>query len=169
MHSLNSLGHAYRVVYDAGAHFPFEWVLLIPFAMFAIGLGVSIHLHRQNGTSRSDGFRRGFIMIWTIGAGLLGIGLLIDTNNRFVYYRDSLSSGRVRVVEGVVSHFDPEPPEGHHYESFDVLDQHFSYSQYVLNAGFNHSRGAGGPIRDGLQVRIAYLDGQILRLEIADR
>lgn len=169
MHSPDSLGHAYRVVYDAGSHFPFEWVLLIPVAMFAIGLGVSVYLRRQHGASRSDLFRRGFMMIWTVGAGLLGIGVFIDTNNRFVYYRDSLSSGRVSVVEGVVSHFDPEPPEGHHDESFDVSAQHFSYSHYVLSGGFNHSRGAGGPIRDGLQVRIAYLDGQILRLEIADR
>ena len=169
MHSLDSLGHAYRIVYDAGVHFPFEWVLLIPVAMFGIGLGASIYLSRQAGTSRSGRLRRGFMVLWTCGVGLLGIGVFIDTYNHFVYHRDSLRSGRVRVVEGVVSQFDPEPPEGHHDESFDVAGQHFSYSQYVLNSGFNHSRGAGGPIRDGLQVRITYLDGQILRLEIADR
>jgi hypothetical protein len=34
---LDTLGRTYRVVYDAGAHYPFEWVLMIPVAMFCIG------------------------------------------------------------------------------------------------------------------------------------
>jgi hypothetical protein len=166
---LDSLGHNYRVVYDAGAHFPFEWVLLIPVFMFCVGLGGTIYYFRHGGANKGDKLRRWFFLAWTFGTGLLAVRLLGDSYNTFVYYRDSLRAGRVAVVEGIVTHFDPQPPEGHHDESFDVSGHHFSYSSYVMNAGFNHSKGAGGPMRDGLQVRIAYLDGKILRLEIADQ
>jgi hypothetical protein len=166
---LDSLRHNYRIVYDAGAHYPFDWFLMIPVVMFAIGLCVTFYLFRANGGTRSERLRRGFMVFWTSGAGLLTAGMLMDTHSKFIYYRDTLRCGRANIVEGVVTHFDPEPPEGHHEESFNVSGQHFHYSQYVLNSGFNQSRGAGGPMREGLQVRIAYIDGQILRLETAER
>jgi hypothetical protein len=45
----------------------------------------------------------------------------------------------------------------------------FQYSDYVITAGFNNTSSHGGPIREGLPVRIWYLDGEILRLDIAKR
>ena len=44
---------------------------------------------------------------------------------------------------------------------------HFSYSKYEINSGFRRNVGQGGPMREGLFVRIANVDGEIARLEIA--
>ncbi|GAC1417844.1 MAG: hypothetical protein NVSMB69_18760 [Novosphingobium sp.] len=51
-------------------------------------------------------------------------------------------------------------------EHFDVAGVTFSYSDYVITAGFNNSASHGGPIREALPVRICHRDGEILRLEV---
>jgi hypothetical protein len=45
----------------------------------------------------------------------------------------------------------------------------FSYSDYVIVPCFNNTASHGGPIRDGLRVRIAYSGNCILKLEVAAR
>ena len=83
------------------------------------------------------------------------------TDWRSVYERGGYST-----VEGVVHDFTPMPYEGHKDECFWVENQKFCYSDYVIQPGFRHSASHGGPIREGLPVRIAYYDGQILRLDV---
>jgi hypothetical protein len=81
-------------------------------------------------------------------------------------------SGRYSVVEGTVEDFRPMPYEGHSYEEFRVGSVQFSYSDYQDRPGFNQSSSHGGPIREGLRVRIAYSDNcnewskSILKLEV---
>ena len=77
------------------------------------------------------------------------------------------------VVEGPVENFVPMPYQGHSLESFDVAGVHFAYSDYVLTSGFNNTSSHGGPIRQGLYVRIHYVRlgrsedaNSIVRLEI---
>ncbi|HTV49017.1 MAG TPA: hypothetical protein VMG59_11300 [Phycisphaerae bacterium] len=87
----------------------------------------------------------------------------------FFEYRQCINAyrnGNYAVVEGRVENFHPMPYEGHSDETFTVGNESFSYSDYDIQPGFNQAASHGGPIRDGLQVRIAYYDGQILRLEI---
>ena len=69
-------------------------------------------------------------------------------------------------MEGEVADFVPMPAAGHAMEHFCVQRVCFSYSDFVLNGGFNNTSSHGGPIRAGLPVRIAYLDGVIVKLEI---
>jgi hypothetical protein len=66
---------------------------------------------------------------------------------------------------GKVEHFRPMPYEGHPEESFSVAGHTFTYSDYVDAQCFNNSASHGGPIRDGLPVRISYTDNCILRIE----
>jgi hypothetical protein len=51
-------------------------------------------------------------------------------------------------------------------ESFVVKGVAFKYSDSVIAAGFNNSASHGGPIREGLHVKIWHLNGEILRLDI---
>src|SRR6201984_2615875 len=84
-------------------------------------------------------------------------------------HRKCLEAYRTRsyeIVGGRVDNFDPMPYRGHQNECFSVERQRFCYSDYAIRAGFSHSTSHGGPIRQGLPVRIAYYRGQILRLEI---
>jgi len=83
----------------------------------------------------------------------------------------SLSRARavndVRVVEGVVTNFKPMPATGHAMERFCVSSKCFEYSDYVVTAGFNNTSSHGGPIREGLQVRVSYVGNSIVKLEVA--
>jgi hypothetical protein len=59
------------------------------------------------------------------------------------------------------------PREGHADESFVVGGRRFSYSDYSVTPGFNNTRSHGGPIDNGVYVRITHRGNTILRLEIA--
>jgi hypothetical protein len=52
-------------------------------------------------------------------------------------------------------------------ETFLVNGKRFEYHGAVVTAGFHQMASQGGPIHDGLQVRIAYSGSDILRLEAA--
>jgi hypothetical protein len=60
------------------------------------------------------------------------------------------------------------PYDGHQEECFSVKHRSFCYSDFELTAGFNNTASHGGPIEPGLPVKIAYIDGHILRLEVKD-
>lgn len=62
------------------------------------------------------------------------------------------------VVEGPVEHFHPMPSSGHDTERFDVAGVHFEYSHWNMSQGFNQDITVGGPIREGLYVRIHYVN-----------
>ena len=78
-------------------------------------------------------------------------------------------AGNCRIIGGVVSHFVAMDPEGHNprNESFDINGIRFEYSN-APRAGFNDTAPNGGPLRDGLPVRLCYRGGDILRLEVAE-
>jgi hypothetical protein len=80
----------------------------------------------------------------------------------------ALDHGQYSVIEGQVTNFVPMPYEGHSDESFVVKGHRFSYSDYKLTPGFHNTASHGGPIHEGLYVRVTYVGGLILRLEIAE-
>ena len=77
--------------------------------------------------------------------------------------RNALKEGNVAVVEGRVENFASIP---HKTERFSVCGASFSYSNYLVTAGFNNTNSYGGPIREGMWVRIAHSGNSIARLEI---
>jgi len=81
--------------------------------------------------------------------------------------KKSYISGQYSVVEGTVTNFHPMPYSGHQNETFSVNGVQFSYSDYVIVPCFNNTSSHGGPIREGLRVRIAYSDDCILKLDVA--
>src|SRR5262249_39497658 len=101
-----------------------------------------------------------FAILWTTGAFLV-------TYLPYLSLASALRSGRAQVVQGPVMDFTPLPPTGKGNESFVVSGRRFSYSDYNLTAGFNNTASHGGPMRNGLLVRVTHADGAIVRLEIA--
>jgi len=85
-----------------------------------------------------------FAIAWT----LLNFVITYDSYRKAMM---ALRDGQYAIVEGYVS------DKGHR----------FSYSDYVASAGFNNTASHGGPIREGLYVRVTYTNGVILRLEVA--
>ena len=65
------------------------------------------------------------------------------------------------------------PYEGHATEHFVVNGVRFEYSDFEVTSGFNNTSSHGGPVRQGLYVRIHYIERNsknvILKLEIKEK
>lgn len=85
-------------------------------------------------------------------------------------YREAYRTGAVMTVEGEVMDFVPESDEDGIDERFTVDGTTFAYSAFRIDGGFNRSREVDGPMRNGLWVRVDYLDvgfkRKIIRLEV---
>lgn len=81
--------------------------------------------------------------------------------------RTALASGGYEVVEGPIHDFVPGDREGHRPESFSVTTRgrthSYRYRHSMREPGFHRS---AGPMRAGMHVRIADVDGHITRLEV---
>lgn len=108
--------------------------------------------------------RVGYIAI--VFASLWVLSAFMFTFREYRRCIDAYRSGNYAVVQGQVENFHPMPYEGHQDECFSVQSQTFCYSDYGVQPGFDRSTSHGGPIHQGLPVRIAYFDGQILRLDV---
>lgn len=83
--------------------------------------------------------------------------------------RQAIESGNTEIVEGLVSQFDPMPHTGYRMERFCVQGTCFEYSDHFVTGGFNNMSSHGGPIREGLPVRVTYIGNKIIKLEIAQQ
>lgn len=160
---------AFRTVFDASTSgWRYWWFPAFGLIFVAIGLALPA-LMRAGVFRRSPPFIEkwlprfflGFAILWTSGAFL----------GTFPEYRSSVSAlrgSRAAIVEGIVTNFHPMPYTGHAEESFEVNGVRFEYSDYGVTAGFNNTASHGGPIREGLLVRIWHYKGKILRLDIKE-
>lgn len=106
--------------------------------------------------------------IIVILGGFLSLLLLLTVAGSYLENSWRYTRGHFETVEGTVGKFHPMPYRGHDEESFSVNGVDFSYSDFVgTSSCFKQTASHGGPIRDGLRVRIAYVDNCILRLEVA--
>jgi hypothetical protein len=53
-------------------------------------------------------------------------------------------------------------------ECISVADSSFCYSDSNVTVGFHRTRALGGPMRNGLQVRISPIGDTIVRVEVAE-
>ena len=104
----------------------------------------------------------GFAVLWTVSAWHSASSHQNELRSRYV-------SGDFTVVEGVVENFDPMPEHGNKMESFTVKNTKFSYSDFYITPGFNNAASRGGPIREGLYVRISHIGNTIVKLEVGTK
>ncbi|GAB3456801.1 hypothetical protein GCM10027321_10710 [Massilia terrae] len=102
----------------------------------------------------------GFAVLWTVG-------VFISTYSEYLSLSKALSTNNVRVVEGVVSNFKPMPKSGHAMERFCVSGTCFEYSDYMVTGAFNNTSSHGGPIHEGMLVRVSFVRNSIVKLEVA--
>lgn len=123
------------------------------------------------------GLRKGFarIFCWFLFgfAVFLTTADFISTYGEYISIKHAFEAKNYQVVEGPVKNFVPMPYMGHAMESFSVNGVRFSYSDYLVTNGFNHTTSHGGPIHEGLDVRIEYIKNDrigkniIIKLEVA--
>ena len=99
-----------------------------------------------------------FATFTLIFAALSGLGTFAA-----IGLSQQLRSGQAEMLEGEVTDFS----SGGKTECFTVNARRFCYSDFTVSPGFNRMQDYGGPMEPGLQVRIAAIGDQIVRLEIA--
>lgn len=161
----------YRVVYDVTQE-PFAfWVLLPTFLFMALGV-VMWRQHEDGGgiwgrTGFSARGRRFFAGLWfgmnTFASIVGGVSLI----GNYVAAHHAMQTGSPRVVEGVVEDFHTNDRHG---EQFTVGGVEFDYNDGVVDSAFTQTNAEGGPMREGLNVRIHYIGARarILKLEIRE-
>ena len=92
----------------------------------------------------------------------------VSTYNDYSSLRAEKETNRASVVEGIVTNFKPMPVTGHAMEKFCVQKVCFEYSDYVITGGFNNTSSHGGPIKEGLPVRVTYVGNSIVKLEVVE-
>ena len=158
----------YQVVFDITSAGYKSW----PFPAFGlifIAAGVVLVLNRKalpgwwRGSPRASNafafFFLGFSILWTA----IAFGATYSNYRSLV---SAIETGSVKVAEGIVTNFKPMPVTGHAMEHFCVQGACFEYSDFVVTAGFNNTSSHGGPIREGLPVRVTYVGNAIAQLEV---
>lgn len=103
----------------------------------------------------------GLFLFGTFVSAVLFFGPLLN----YFSYRTILASGEAEWIEGTITNFTPMPIGGHGNESFVINGRKFSYSSYYITPGFKSTQVDGGPLREGMKVKIWYHNGVILRIE----
>jgi hypothetical protein len=153
----------YHVVFDASRN----GSELAIFALPPIGvlLAASIGWALKGSSDSKEALKgRMFLLLSAVGF-VLSLVLLLGHYSEYYRAKKALQTGHYEVIEGTVKNFVPMPPGGHSTESFDIDKTSFRYGSgrgsIVFNSESNH-----GYVHDGVQVRIAYKDEDILRVEV---
>ena len=153
-----------QIIFDVSTK-PFTWQPLWA-SLGALIFGcVLIFLHKLK--RRSSAQIGGYFMIV---CGILYAG--ISSAQWYMARRSqihNLAAGTYETVEGTVGDFHPMPKDGSSEESFRVSGHHFSYSDYnelEPTPCFNRTALHEGPIRSGMLLRVKFIDGCILHLEV---
>jgi len=139
------------------------WGALMPLAIAYVALRFA-----PQGTAKAN---RVFRRLFTGFAVFLAVVIALFTFGQYIGLRRALEHGNVRWVEGTVAEFIPHSVMTKRPEQFVVVTPTgrygYSYSSEIGRGGFNGSPFHRGPLRDGMRVRIADVDGVILSLQIA--
>jgi hypothetical protein len=149
---------------EAVVNRPFElW-----FGVFAVAIGAAseIYNRRLPATERQKGLPLGATGTM-LGSALLAFAAFSGLPNiPAIWLSNQLAQGRADVVEGAVR-IDFEVGGGKN-ECISVAARRFCYSDWVLTPGFNRTRALGGPMQNGLPVRISSIGDTIVRVEAAE-
>jgi hypothetical protein len=153
----------YQVAFDASQNYSqlFIWGLGPIFASIFFLIGWVL---RQS-TEKFE--RKKGVFFTAVSSALLAGSLLFlfAAANDLRIAKTALRSGRVKIAEGTIENFVPMPPGGHATESFIVDGTPFSYGSGWGSITFDSDWNTGF-IHNGVQVRIAYRNGEILRIEV---
>ena len=158
----------YNVVFDVVEQGYHAWrdALLPVLAVAAMALLWERAARRYGVT---DAERRNGRVIVGTGAvvfTLFSVYLLNETWSEYEEFVQRLRSGDYRTVTGPITDFQPGDVPGHRSEHVRVNGVFFNYGTAEITSAFNRTAGRGGPMREGLQVRLAVSGDRIIRVEI---
>jgi hypothetical protein len=158
----------YEVVFDIRDAGFRCWWFLVPGVVLVL-VGCCLLYLRDRLPLRAPEWRRQAVPpVGFLGFAVIWIGAAFHfTYGEYVRLSRVLDAGAASVVEGRVEDFHPMPYTGHQDESFVVAGRRFQYSDFEPTCAFNTGRSHGGPIEQGLQVRLWYVGDRIVRMAVA--
>jgi hypothetical protein len=163
----------YSTVFDVTNTGSVNWhFVAIGLSLIVIGIAlVALRSRFANWAYWPLGIRRyanRFAFVFLAGATCWTLIVFATSAGQHRSLTHAVEDRKFQIVEGRVSNFRPMPYAGHAMESFCVEGYCFEYSDYVVNGGFNNTSSHGGPIRDGVLVRISFVGNKIIKLEMAN-
>jgi len=152
-------------VFDVASE-PFRWGNagegLAALAIVALGTAGTFAVRRRSGMAAAA------ILGIAIALALFFVSRTIQHRREHEACVEAAQRGEGRVVEGVVREFHPlttvwQRPA---YESFSLDGETVRYPLVAEGCGFHRTVVEGGPIREGMRVRLQRWNGEILRVEI---
>ena len=162
----------YYTVFDVLDGYP-RWTGEIVWMIVGVALVIALACHLREWLPMPRPVRSA-VMLVLLALLLVLLPVHVAAHRDFAAMRDAVREGRFTVAEGRVEDF--HPPwrlNGNRTtpETFRVYSHKQTFRYRYLGSdvapGFNVPSDRGGPIREGLRVRIADVDGRIARLEIA--
>jgi hypothetical protein len=153
----------YHVVFDASRNSS----ELAIFALAPVGvlLAALIGWALKGSSDPKEALKGKMFLLFSAVGFVFSLVLLFGHYSEYYRAKKALRTRDYQVIEGTVENFVPMPPGGHSTESFDIDKTSFRYGSgrgsIVFNSEWNH-----GYIHNGVQVRIAYKDEDILRIEV---
>lgn len=162
----------YDTVFNVLDGYP-RWTAEIVFMVFGLAL-VAVLVAEMRGWIRMPRPLRSGVSLVLLAMVLVLLPIHVLAHRDYAAMRDAMRAGHFTVVEGRVEDFHAPRRlnKGRKFpETFKVYSHkqtfRYSYLENQLAPGFETPSDRDGPIREGLQVRIADIDGRIARLEIA--
>ena len=110
------------------------------------------------------------LVLWCTAWNSVSVLMLAATLRSGWTYTNALRNGRCEVVEGVVEVVHLEPKTGHDPgDRIRVAGREFQYSYFTGTLPYKQTVTHGGVLVDGANVRLHYLQGAILKVEVMER
>ena len=152
----------YQVVFDAAEHGYRTWWFTLPGA-FAIAIAGVLPAIARRKLSVRDRRAAPVAALVLIVVGLTWIIYNYEiTHHEYLELVNGLRTNQFNTVEGRVTDFVPEGPDGHPDEHWSVRGHRYEISSGRVTSAFN----TPGIVRSGDSVRIADIGGVIARLEV---
>jgi hypothetical protein len=159
---------SYSVVYDSTRTNLWWWITRSP--ILFVGLFLVLLILRWLCLSRRAPIEQKLLLIGVLVVVCVGAVWRLSfrynvSRNFYLYY------GPYTTIQGVVKNYEVFRTPNSVGEQFDVNDTHFGYIDLFQYKCFHNAAANGGPIHEGLQVRISYttlhVSPCIVKLEVA--
>lgn len=112
--------------------------------------------------------RKIFSWFYFLFSAFMTVTFLVSTVGESNRLRAAQKSGAVAVTQGCLQAFHPMPVSGHDTERLKINGQTFAYSDYIITRAFHQTESHGGPVHADSKLKVSHVDGDIVRLEVAD-
>lgn len=150
----------YKSIYDISEEIFSNYY---PLLFLLISLAVTFFVYKSSSESRKAKIAA---IITSSLLSVICIGLVLSSYLEFRQLQERVKNDKCHSVQGRIEGFHGKSIFGKRPESFVVSGVYFEYSNGITRNGYRRIKGFGGVLREGMNVKICYSKGRILKLQI---